>query len=184
MPKFLPVQSDAAGERVRRIYRDHEDTFGAPPDNLIKTLAPSSAILEGYYGLHKAVMGDISLNDKTRELAILKIARLNGCEYCQHGHVASAKRAGISDEMIAALEDHEKSDLFTFTEKEVLSWVEGLTRNAGSIDEELFKQLKNHLTQQQVIELSAIAAFYNMTTRLAQALEVEAEGQKKAAGHA
>lgn len=184
MPKFLPVQPDAAGERVRQIYTDHEDTFGSPPDNLVKTLAPSSAILDGFYGLYKAVMGDNSLNDKTREMAILKIAGLNGCDYCRQSHTPLARKAGVSDEMIGALENHEKSELFTFLEKEVLSWVEGITRNPGSIDEELFKQLKNHLTQQQIIELTTIAGFYNMVTRLAQALEVEGEGQKKTAGHA
>ncbi|HEY2934313.1 MAG TPA: carboxymuconolactone decarboxylase family protein [Acidobacteriota bacterium] len=183
MPKFLPVQPDAAGERVRQVYSDYEDTFGGPPDNLAKTLAPSSAILDGYYSMFRAVMGDNSLDDKTRELVILKVAKLNECDYCRNSHLPLAKKAGVSDEMIAALEDHEKSELFTFVEKEALSWVEGVTRNPASIDEELFKQLKNHLTQQQIIELTTIAGFYNMVTRLAQALDVEAEGQKKTAGH-
>lgn len=183
MPKFLPVQADAAGELVRQIYADHEITFGAPPDNLVKTIAPSSSFLDAYYQMFRTVMGDISLNDKTRELAILKVAKLNGCQYCQHRYSSLGKKAGITDEMIAALDNHEKSELFTFTEKEALSWAEGITKNPGGIDEELFKQLKNHFTQQQIIELTMIAAFFNMVARLCQSLEIEIEGQRKAVGH-
>ncbi|MBI4457067.1 MAG: carboxymuconolactone decarboxylase family protein [Acidobacteria bacterium] len=183
MPKYLPVQLDAAGEHVREVYKNYEISFGVPADNVVKTLAPSSTFLEAYYRMFRTVMGDISLNDKMRELAILKVAKLNGCQYCLHHHTILGRKAGITDGMVAALEDHEKSDLFTFAEKELLSWTSGVTRNPGSIDEELFKQLKNHFTQQQVIELTTIAAFFNMVTRLCQSLEIEIEGQKKAAGH-
>ncbi len=183
MPKYLPVQLDAAGERIRQVYADFETVFGATPDNVLKTIAPSSAFLQGYYQMFKAVMGDCSLDDKTRELAILKVARLNGSEYCQHQHTILGRKAGITDEMIAALDSHKTSDLFTYMEQEALTWVEDLTKNPGATDEENFKQLKNHFTQQQVIELTIIAAFFNMVTRVSQTLEIEVEGQKKAAGH-
>ena len=183
MPKYLPVQLDAAGERVRQVYADYETTFGTSPDNLIKTIAPSSAFLQNYYQMFKTVMGDCSLSDKTRELAILKVAKLNGSEYCLHQHTILGKKAGITDEMIAALDNHKAGDLFTFMEQEALTWVEEITKNPGATDEENFKQLKNHFTQQQVVELTVIAAFFNMFTRLCQALEIEIEQQKKVAGH-
>ena len=70
MPKFLTVQPDAAGERVKQVYADYQLTFGANPDSVVKTIAPSSAFLEAYYQMFKAAMGDISINDRTRELAI------------------------------------------------------------------------------------------------------------------
>jgi uncharacterized peroxidase-related enzyme len=183
MPKFLPVQLDAAGQSVRQIYADYQNTFGTPPDNLTKTLAPSSLFLQGYYAMYRAAMGESSLNDKVRELAILKVAKLNGCKYSIHHHSALGRRAGVTDQMLASLDDHEKSDLFTYMEKEALSWAEGVTKNPGEIDEELFKQLKNHFTQQQVVELTILAAFFNMVARLSQSLDVEVEGQKRAAGH-
>ena len=183
MPKFLPVQADAAGETAQKIYGDYQSTFGIPADNVVKTLASSSAFLESYYGMFKAVMGDISVNDRTRELAVLKVAKLNGCKYCLHHHTQLGKKAGITDEMIAALDQHATSELFTFSEKELLSWTEGVTQNPGGIDEEIFKQLKNHFTQQQVVELTLLVGFFNMVTRLCQSLEIEVEGQKKAAGH-
>lgn len=183
MPKFLPVQPDAAGERIKAVYSDYQAAFGVAPDNMIKTVAPSAAFLESYYQMFRTVMGDTSLNDKIRELAILKVAKLNGCAYTLHHHTQMGKKAGISDEMIAALDNHEKSELFSFSEKEMLSWADGVTRNPGGIPPDTFLQLKNHFTQQQIIELTVIVAFFNMAARISQSLEVEIEGQKKAAGH-
>jgi alkylhydroperoxidase family enzyme len=183
MPKFLPVQLDSAGERVRQVYSDFETAFGTPPDNIVRTIAPSSAFLQGYYHMLKAVIGESSLNDKTRELVILKVAKLNGSEYVQHQRALLGKKVGISDEMIAALDDHRKSDLFTYMEQEALNWTEDITKNPNSTDEENFKQLKNHFTQQQVVELTTLAAFFNMVTRLCQALEIEIDGHNKSAGH-
>jgi uncharacterized peroxidase-related enzyme len=183
MPKFLPVQPDAAGERVKQVYSDYQATFGVPPDNLVKTIAPSSAFLDAYYQMFRTVMGDISLNDRMRELAILKVAKLNGCRYTLHHHTLLGRKAGISDEMIAAIDNHAQSDLFTFSEKELLSWAEGVSKSPGSIPQDDFLQLKNHFTQQQVIELTVVVSFFNLATRVCQSLEVDIEGQKKEAGH-
>lgn len=67
---------------------------------MMKTMANSSAVLEGYLGLSGA-LGHGALPPKLREQLALVVSEDNGCGYCRAAHSAIGKMVGLSPEAIA-----------------------------------------------------------------------------------
>ncbi|MBI4484193.1 MAG: carboxymuconolactone decarboxylase family protein [Acidobacteria bacterium] len=182
MARYLPIQKDSVGDRVRELYDRIEKEQGKVL-NVFKTMAASAGFLEGFYRMYRSVVGPVSLNERLQTLAILKTSKLDGCPYSLHHHQELAKRAGWSEEQIIAMDAFENSELFSYTEKLVLNWAELVTLRPGEISEELFRTMRSHLTQQQMVELTSIVAFVNMFNRFSRTFRVDIEG-KEAAAHA
>ena len=57
----------------------------------------------------------------------------------------------------------------------LMSYTEMVAKDPGQISGDFFKFLKNHFTQQQVTELTALAAFATLMNRFCKAMDVEAD---------
>jgi len=64
--------------------------------NIFKTMAHSTAALDGYLGLSGA-LGKGVLDGKEREVIQLAIGQANNCDYCQAAHTAIGKGAGLTE---------------------------------------------------------------------------------------
>jgi uncharacterized peroxidase-related enzyme len=65
--------------------------------NLMKAMANSPAVLEGYLGLSGA-LGHGALDPKIRERIAIGTAESNGCGYCLAAHSLLGKLAGLDEE--------------------------------------------------------------------------------------
>lgn len=61
------------------------------------------------------------------ELVKVRASCINNCAYCINLHEAAARKAGISDERLAALRDWQASDLFDDRERAALALADLLT---------------------------------------------------------
>ncbi len=176
MARFLPVQPDTATASVREIYAIIEGYSNQTVPHLFKSMASSATFLKAFEAIYRTVFVDgCSVNDKIRILAVLKASKVSKCTYYTTLATESAKKLGITEEQLKAIDDHEKSDLFTYDEKLVLSYSEMITRDPSLVSDDFFKFLKNHYTQQQVTELTVISAFTNMINRFSKALEIDSD---------
>lgn len=172
MPRYLPVQSDAANEEIQKVYDRLEQELGYVP-NFIKTLAHSGNFLKGVAQLYRTLMGETGLSERLRQLAILKTCKLHACKYTVEHHTELAKKAGWSAEQIQAMDDYAGSDLFTYYEQEVLRLAELVSREPDEIPDDYWTQLDNHLTSDQIVELVALISGFNMINRFILALQIE-----------
>jgi alkylhydroperoxidase family enzyme len=85
-------------------------------------------------------------------------------------------QAGASDEKIHAVERAADSPLFSERERVALAYAVAMTVTGEKVTEELFARLRTHFTEDQVVELTAIAAFENFRSKFNVALGVEAQG--------
>lgn len=176
MARYLPVQKDAATDAVRAVYTSIEKRLNGMVPNFFKVIASSASFLEAFQQMYRTLMVEsCSVNDKIRTLAALKVSKTNKCPYFTALTTEWAKTVGITDGQIKAVDDHEKSDSFTYDEKLVLSYSEMVAKDPGLISDDFFKFLKNHYTQQQVTELTLISAFTGMINRFCKALEIDIE---------
>ncbi|MBI4447264.1 MAG: peroxidase-related enzyme [Acidobacteria bacterium] len=186
MPRYLPVQLDAANEDIKAVYDQVERSLGFVP-NFIKTLAHSDNHLQPVAGFYTRLIGETALSEKIRQLAILKTCKVQKCQYTVAQHTALAKKAGWTDEQIAAMDSYNASDLFTYYEKEVLELAERVTTDPEEISQEFWTQLDNHFTSNEVVELITFISFYNMLNRIILSIQIEPEPQfqqpAKAAAH-
>ena len=84
-----------------------------------------------------------------------------------------ARREGWSEDQIRNLADFEKRSDFTAAEKAVLRLAERMTRDAHSVDDELWTELCRHFDHGEIVELAAAIGMFNYFNRFNDALRME-----------
>ena len=78
---------------------------------------------------------------------------------------ATGLKRGISEAQFDALESFETSPLFDDRQKAALAYTEAMTRTGVGVDEHLMARVKTHFDDDSVIELTALIAFQNMSSK-------------------
>jgi AhpD family alkylhydroperoxidase len=95
--------ADAAPE-VRAVYDDIMATRRTDwINNFWKALAHDPATLRRTWESVKQIMAPGGLDALTKELVYVAVSVSNQCPYCIASHTASARKAGMSDQMFAEL---------------------------------------------------------------------------------
>lgn len=75
---------------------------------------------------------------------------------------ASGRQQGITEELVAALSDHENGP-FTEREKVALRYADQMYFDHHKVDDRLFEQLRAHFNDDEILELSwAIGEFISL----------------------
>ena len=86
-------------------------------------------------------------------------------------------QAGLSQEQIEQVHDHQTSKLFSARERLALKYADCVTLSGEDVDEGLFDGIKAEFgSPATIVELTAIVAFENYRSKLNHALLVEANG--------
>ncbi|MBU6497591.1 MAG: carboxymuconolactone decarboxylase family protein [Rhodospirillales bacterium] len=139
---------------------------------LYQALLNSAPIAAGWERMLTAVRNETAVPAALRELAILRVAVLNGAAFEFDAHLPHASRAGLDDAKIAALRDAAPADIFTPAERLVLALTDAMTRDIV-VPEALMRDVQARFDARGVVELVAIIAAYNMVSRLLVALGIE-----------
>jgi AhpD family alkylhydroperoxidase len=95
--------ADASPE-VRGVYDDIMATRKTDwINNFWKVLAHDPATLRRTWESIKQIMAPGSLDSLTKEMIYLAVSATNQCGYCMASHTASARKAGMTDAMLAEL---------------------------------------------------------------------------------
>lgn len=111
-----------------------------------------------------------------RALVQVRVSQINLCDFCVDLNGAAALERHVAPEKLAALERFEASPLFSEREKAALAYAEAATdphKQAGKAD---FARLRAHFDEQAIVELAALIAFQNMSSKFNAALGVPAQG--------
>ena len=95
MPRINPIDTNEATGVTRELLDAVQKALGITP-NMMKTMARSPAVLEGYLSLNTAL--GKALTAKLREQIALVTAEVNGCGYCASAHTALGKLVGLTEE--------------------------------------------------------------------------------------
>jgi 4-carboxymuconolactone decarboxylase len=138
---------------------------------LYETLLNSAPLAEGWEKLLTAIRNRSSLPPDVRELVILRVAVLNRAPFEFEAHVPHARRAGVSDEKIRALEEADVGDPFDDEERAVLAFADAMTRDV-QVTDAVYEPIARRFDAQGVVELVATIAAYNMVSRFLEALRI------------
>ena len=98
------VEYGDAGAEVRAVYDDIMATRRTDYiNNFWKALAHDPATLRRTWESIKQIMAPGALDAVTKEMIYLAVSATNQCGYCIASHTASARKAGMSDAMLAEL---------------------------------------------------------------------------------
>jgi alkylhydroperoxidase family enzyme len=123
------------------------------------------------FGLYRSP--DRRLDPVLRELGQTRAGWLRGSQFVFSQHCKSLRALGVSEERIAAVPSWGSSDLFTPIERAVLSYADALVAGGGRVDDGTFAALREHLGDEEILELTYITCLYDMHAVMAKALRLE-----------
>lgn len=142
--------------------------------NIYKALAHKPNILKTIGPFVASVQQPDELDPKLKERIILRVSGINCSAYCSHAHRQISAKMGFSEEEIDEMDNPVTANIDE-SEKAALSYAEALTVNPGDIPDEVFEDLKQYFSESQIVEITAIAALYNMINRFNEALKLDPE---------
>lgn len=153
------VQPAVASDKAEALLRGVKAKMGVVP-NMMKTMAHSPALLEGYL-VFSGALGKGVLPAVVREQLALFVSQYNGCEYCLSAHTLFAGRAGLKPVQIAWAREGVADDPKT---QAVLTLAGNLIDNRGDVtDEQLADAQEAGLTDAEIAEVVGHVALSTLT---------------------
>ena len=87
-----------------------------------------------------------------------------------------SRKLGITDQQIFELPRFRSTTLFNDEEKTALEYAEEMTRTPVEVSEDLFARLRQHYSDDQIVELTASIAYENFRARFDHALGIGSDG--------
>ena len=104
MSRPRPIEYADAAPWVRAVFDDIKRTRNVEDvNNFWKYLAHDPAGLERTWESIKQVMAPGALSPLVKEMLYVAVGATNGCSYCIASHTASARKAGMTEEMFGEL---------------------------------------------------------------------------------
>lgn len=82
---------------------------------------------------------------------------------------------GLTEEKIRALGDYESSPLYSEAERVALRYADGMTITDREVSDELFARLGEFYERDAIVELTAIIAWENASSKFNRALRVPSQ---------
>jgi AhpD family alkylhydroperoxidase len=111
-----------------------------------------------------------------RSLLTVRISQINHCRFCVDLNAATVLKRGIGADKLWALEKWRASNLFEERERIALEYAEAITRSDLQVSDDLMARLKRQFDDDAIVELTALVAFQNMSSKFNAALDVPPQG--------
>ncbi len=170
----VPYAEENGSPEMKALAEKIRSERGGRMLNLYKMLLNSPPVADGWRQLFTAIRQKCELAGGYRELAILRVAIINGAEYEYRAHVPFALKEGVTQAQIDALDKWRDSGLFSDAQRAVLAYTDAMTRDIHVADA-VFNALRPHFDQRQLVELTATIAGYNLVSRFLEALAIDPE---------
>lgn len=146
------------------------------PINLFRMLSNSTGVLAHFQPFGEWIRWDCEFDGRLRELLILTVGYLTRNEYEFTHHVEIGRKFGVSDEDIDAIMAFVDGDEGALQGDDLLLATVGreltLQRELG---ESTAAALTARFSAREVVDIVAIAAFYNMVVRILGGLRIDNE---------
>jgi AhpD family alkylhydroperoxidase len=103
-----------------------------------------------------------SVDQRLKNLVELKGAQMIGCEFCVDLGSQICRNSGLSDDELLVLPRYRQSDLFTEPEKLALDYTVAVMRTPVEVTDALFAQMKEHFSDRQLVEITALLTLVNL----------------------
>ena len=167
MSRLPLVDPSQAQGKAHELFEAVKAKMGRVP-NMMKAMANSPAVLEGYLALSGA-LGAGSLDPKVRERISIELAEANGCNYCLAAHTLLGKLAGLDEAERHAARLGESSDPKADA---ALKFARTVLDRRGDVGEEDVARLKGAgYGDGEVAEILALVALNVLTNYFNVAVE-------------
>jgi len=168
----VPLIDEKTHPELAQLIATIKSERGGKLLHLYQALLNSPPVAEGWLKLFTAIRQKTSLGGRCRELAILRVALLNGADYEYRAHLPFALKEGVSQEQIDAIPGWQLSERFDQRERAVLAYTDAMTRGIR-VPDAIFAGVRQHFDDRETVELTATIAGYNLVSRFLVAMQLE-----------
>jgi AhpD family alkylhydroperoxidase len=111
-----------------------------------------------------------------RSLVSVRVSQINWCAFCVDINSANVLKRGVEPAKLSELATFETSTRFSEREKAALSYAEAMTYSDNQPTAMHFERLGAELDDDAIIELTALIAFQNLSSKFNAALNVTPQG--------
>ena len=172
MARINTVQQADAGLKVKLVYwfmrkgmaklTGRAPAAGRSGIEPVEVWAHQPKAMSGMGKFQQAVRKAHTVEERLKYLVELKGAQMIGCEYCVDLGSQICRNSGFSDEKLLALPHYRQSELFTEHEKLALDYTVAVMRTPVEVTDELFARMKEHFSDEQLVEITALLTVVNL----------------------
>ena len=155
-----PADNEFLADLEKRAHR---------PVHFFRLMANRPEVLKTFVPFYGSVVGPGSVAQRTKELVYLTVSYTNKCAYCSAAHTASGRKAGVTEEEMRALQAGEDGG-FSAPERAAIAYARELARTADAAQTR--DALNQHYNDEQIVEITLVAAIANFTNRLNNGLDL------------
>ena len=151
-----------------------QDKLGFIP-NVLKAYAFDTTKLKAFIAMADDLMlGDSGLSKLEREMIAVAVSCTNHCHYCLTAHGAAVRQRAADPEMGEQIAQNYRAAALSPRQKAMLDFAVRLTEAPDKIEETDREALRRAgFKDRDIWDIAAVAAFYNMSNRLAAAADIK-----------
>lgn len=182
MPRLRQVpRAEATDDNVIATYNllfGDKDPVAEPgtatgtPGDWWTVFANAPAVLR-HANLGFVLYSSVSLDPLLREIGQTRAGWIMASQFVFSQHCKSCRALGMSEEKIAAIPGWAASDVFSPLERAVLAYTDALALDRGRVHDDVFAVLRQHLSDQEIVELTYVVSLYIMHAMMTTALKLE-----------
>ncbi len=157
-----------------------------------KTLGQVPSSLGVYWHNQRVLMSMASVGSKVQKwdacdeqlksFAHMAVAAQVGCSWCLDYNYFEAHNKNLDMDKAREVPRWRESAVFSPLERDVLEYAEAMTVTPPTVTDEIVDRLRDELGDAALVELSAVVAFANFSTRPNIAMGIESDGFAAACG--
>ena len=113
------------------------------------------------------------LDPKLRELGQIRAGWACGSRFVFSQHCKAARDCGFTDEQVDAIPAWQVATCFSPVERAVLAYTDAMAYDHGRVPDDVFALLQEHLSDEEILELTYITGLYIMWAITTRAMRLE-----------
>ncbi|ODT44434.1 MAG: alkylhydroperoxidase [Methylobacterium sp. SCN 67-24] len=169
----LALPQAELSQEMQAFFAKCEEKLGYVP-NVLLAYAHDDAKLAAFAGLYNDLMlAPSGLSKLEREMIAVAVSSVNRCYYCLTAHGAAVRQLSGDPVLGEMLVMNYRAAALSPRHRAMLDFAEKLTEVPHLVEEEDRQSLRDAgFTERDIWDIGAVAAFFNMSNRMASAVDM------------
>jgi len=164
MPRLAPLPVDTTPE-LDAAFEIYRQALGFVPNSVL-IMQRRPKLVKALAGLAAAVWDPESTVDRGFKRLMAHVSsRAHGCRYCMAHTAGGALHLGVAEDKVAAIWEYRSSPLYSVAERLALDFAVAASSVPNDVTDAMFAELKNHWTDDQIVELTAVISLFGFMNR-------------------
>lgn len=161
----LVTDNEVKGQ-AKELFEQMKAKTGKVP-KWMRVMAHCENILIGFFRLFQATMDDTPVDKKLKWKVAYAVSEKNKCEFCVSVSKMQLNAMGMTDEDIENIKDG-----LTDKERIAMKYADASACHAYNIDPALIDEMKQHFSDEQIVEITSVVGLFSFINRFNDSLGV------------